>query len=194
MLCENCGKRKAEIHLVKVINGVRMEEDICRECAEKLMPFHEAAKALKMSFSLDGIMNVEGALRNLLLPMLPELYEIEGKEMRCPHCGEKINADELFGRLESEQGTDTNIVFDFSHTGGLSGETNGGKEKKQATAQAPASDLEVKNQPGAPEKELSALKKELEFVLRGEKYERAAEIRDRVIELEKNIRENTEGA
>lgn len=192
MLCENCGKRKAEIHLVKVINGVRVEEDICRECAEKLMPFHEAAKALRMSFSLDGIMNVEGALRNLLLPMLPELYEIEGKDMRCPHCGEKINADELFGRLESEQGTD--IVFDFSHTAGMSGETNCGKEKKQATAQAAAPDLAVESQPESAEKELSALKKELEFVLRGEKYERAVEIRDRIIELEKNIMENAEGA
>lgn len=194
MLCENCGKRKAEIHLVKVINGVRMEEDICRECAEKLMPFHEAAKALKMSFSLDGIMNVEGALRNLLLPMLPELYEIEGKEMRCPHCGEKINADELFGRLESEPGTDTDIVFDFSHADGTPGEVNRGEEKKKAVVQAAAPDLEVKNQPVPPEKELAALKKELEFVLLGERYERAAEIRDRVIELEKNIKENTEGA
>lgn len=192
MLCENCGKRKAEIHLVKVINGVRMEEDICRECAEKLMPFHEAAKALKMSFSLDGIMNVEGALRNLLLPMLPELYELEGKDMKCPHCGEKINADELFGKLESEQGSD--IVFDFSHADDLPGETNSGEEKKKAAVQAAAPDFEVQSRPVPPEKEMAALKKELEFVLRGEKYERAAEIRDRIIELEKNIKENTEGA
>lgn len=190
MLCENCGERRAEIHLVKVINGARIEEDICRKCAEKMMPFHEAAKVLKMSLSLEGIMNAEEALKNLLLPMLPDIYEIGGKEMKCPHCGKELDFDELFGQISEDQhGED--IVFDFSQAGGEANSSSGDSElKSEAQIHAPAVNMQLKNQPATSEKELAGLKKELEIVLRGEKYERAAEIRDRIIELEKIISES----
>lgn len=193
MLCENCGKHGAEIHLVKIVNGVRIDEDICRECAEKMMPFNDAAKALKMSFSLEGMIKAGDALRNFLFPILPELYESEGKEMKCPHCGKEIDADGLFGGLESA-GDDKEVVFDFSQAAGDSRAAKAADVPPPAAQRPGAEAIKREDRPCSAEKELAGLKKELEFVLRGERYERAAEIRDRIIELEKAISEKTEGA
>ena len=33
MLCERCGARRAEVHLVKVVDGERHVQHLCRECA-----------------------------------------------------------------------------------------------------------------------------------------------------------------
>lgn len=184
MLCENCGQRKAEIHLVRVVNGACVEEDICRQCAEKMMPFHDAERALKMSFSLEGIMNVGDALKNLLFPMLPELYEIEDRETKCPHCGKEITIDELFG-AKTKEFEDRDVVFDFSQTGtGMEQ-----PQQKRAERESPAPDVlsgpKIENEAISAEKELATLAKELDAALREERYERAAEIRDRVAALKK---------
>lgn len=196
MLCENCGERKAEIHLVKIINGMQIEEDICRKCAEKMMPFHDAAKALKLSFSLEGIMNAGDALRNLLLPMLPDLYEVEGKAMKCPHCGKEIDPDDLFDKLGDKSFDGRDIIFDFSGMKGINEavtESAAAEAKGDVRVQVSVPDLKIPN-PDSAEAELVGLKKELEFVLRDERYEHAAEIRDRIAELEKTISEKLKGA
>lgn len=179
MLCENCGQRKAEIHLVRVVNGTCVEEDICRQCAEKMMPFHDAERALKMSFSLEGIMNVGDALKSLLFPMLPELYDIEDRETKCPHCGKEITIDELFGGKAREL-DDRDVVFDFSQTG-----TGMEQPQQKRVENQAAAGPKIENAPDSAEKELAALAKELDAALREERYERAAEIRDRVAALKK---------
>lgn len=190
MLCENCGERRADIHLVKIINGVRTEEDICRKCAEKMMPFHEAAKALKKSFSLEDIMNAENALKNLLLPILPELYGIGDKEMKCPHCGKEIDPDELFCQLGDNR-ENRDIVFDFSQAAARADSAGDAHEaRSEVQVHVPVVGAPITKEPVSSEKELAGLKRELDLVLRGERYERAAEIRDRIIELEKTINES----
>jgi len=35
MLCQDCGKREATVHLTQVINDEKVELHLCRECAEK---------------------------------------------------------------------------------------------------------------------------------------------------------------
>lgn len=204
MLCENCGQRRAEIHLVRVVNGTCVEEDICRQCAEKMMPFHDAERALKMSFSLEGIMNVGDALKNLLFPMLPELYEIEDRKTTCPHCGKEIAIDELFGKKDKEpedsgnetaiedlfagktkEPRDRDVIFDFSRTeAGVEPPKETSDENKDRP-KAVSPDAKIENAADSAEKELAALAAELTAALREERYERAAEIRDRVTALKK---------
>lgn len=194
MMCENCGQRRAEIHLVQVINGVRIEENICRQCAEKMMPAMGADRALKMSLSLEGIMGAGDVLKNLLFPMLPELYEIEYREMKCPHCGKEIEPGELFGKHEDKAHDD---AFDFSRAEGETGSARKAScEGGTAQVQAVVPEIKIESRPERtePEKELANLTRELELVLRAEKYERAAEIRDRVAELQKIISEKSKEA
>jgi len=192
MMCEKCGERSAEIHIVKVINGVRVEEDLCRSCAEQLIPFGQSGRGLRMSFSLEGIPGAEDMFRNLLLPMLPELYETSGEDFKCPHCGKEIEVEDLFGKPLGKANGVGEVLFDFSAPSFKRGSDRAVTDVKTA---APASDLETEGKSKTVEKELAGLKREMEFVLRGERYERAAQIRDRIKELEKNItEEETKGA
>lgn len=183
MLCENCGQRKAEIHLVRVINGACVEEDICRECAEKMMPFNDAERALKMSFSLEGMMDVNDALKNLLFPILPDLYAAKGVDLKCPHCGQKIDPEELIETPSEDNSGERDIVSDSSQLG----------VKEEVSTQAPSEeevrvitpDLSTQDVPNSAEQELGMLAKELTEALTEERYERAAEIRDRVEAIKK---------
>lgn len=148
MLCERCGMNNADVHLIKVVNGKRHEECLCRECAKEVLPFEEAAKMLKMTFSLESIMDVQEALRDLLLPAMSDISENENDMFRCPNCGVHLPIN-LFDETE-------NVVMD-------------------------ANDYEQRLNPNVDE--MTNLKKEMEAAVLGERYERAAEIRDRIKEL-----------
>ena len=39
MLCTKCGKRPASVHVEQRLNGQKMEEYLCEECAEALWGF-----------------------------------------------------------------------------------------------------------------------------------------------------------
>ena len=91
MLCERCGLNKAEVHLMRIINGSRVVNRLCRECAQEVVPFEEAAKMMKMTFSLEGIMDLQEAIRDLILPAVSGLDPHEDGDLRCPHCGGSIS-------------------------------------------------------------------------------------------------------
>jgi len=197
MLCENCGERRAEVHFVRVLNGEKREEHICRQCAEQLLPFNEAAKMMKMSFSLEGIMNVEEALKSLLLPMIPEIYGLDDKEIKCPHCGGSLDTEALMDlfaeglhRDESLEELHDVLPEAVAYEEDVERRRQQYRERLFEKDAGVEAKLPVKEEtlPEDPvERELAGLKKELAFVLRGERYERAAEIRDRIFELEKNL-------
>lgn len=187
MLCENCGLRRAEIHLVRGINGACVEENICRQCAEKMAPFHDAKCGVKMSFSLGGVMDIGDVLKDLLFPMLPELYDIRVMDLKCPHCGEAITAEGLFGIHNAETQSDTDAKLDFTRIR-TPGETlPRNSEGKNSPARVAEPDSGTTQTPCPEEKELALLAKELTAALCEERYERAAEIRDRVAELKKSM-------
>ena len=99
MLCDRCGKNEAEVHLVKMVNGERHIEHVCRRCARELLP--NAGRQMRMSFSLEGFAGLEDALKEMLSPLLPELYGGDGSEVHCPSCGAVIPS-ELFGKNDEK--------------------------------------------------------------------------------------------
>ncbi len=149
MLCERCGVNSADVFLVKIVEGERQVEHVCKECAKEIMPFDEAAKMMKMTFSLEGIMDVQEALKDLLFPVLPEMYGKPSDSFKCPHCGGPLPKSLFDDAVESAS-----------------------KENHEASPHNFALD------------EITLLKKEMEIAVRDEKYERAAEIRDKIKELE----------
>lgn len=91
MLCERCGVNKAEVHLVRIVNGKRVLDYICRQCAKEIIPFDEAAKMMKMTLSLEGILDLQEALKDLILPAITGMNDDADIELICPHCGESIS-------------------------------------------------------------------------------------------------------
>lgn len=90
MLCERCGKGVAEFHLVKIFNGRRYEEHLCRSCAKEIVPSPNEGNSLRMSFSPETLAQMQEVLRSLLFPIMTELYEDRDEDISCPHCGKSI--------------------------------------------------------------------------------------------------------
>jgi len=91
MLCERCGVNNAEVHLVRIVNGKRAVDYLCRQCAKEVIPFDEAAKMMKMTFSLEGILDLQEALKDLILPAMTGMNDDADIELTCPHCDEPIS-------------------------------------------------------------------------------------------------------
>ena len=91
MLCERCGVNKAEVHLMRVVSGKRVVDYLCKQCAREVIPFEEASKMMKMTFSLEGILDLQEALKDLIFPAMTGLDSDAEAELTCPHCGETIS-------------------------------------------------------------------------------------------------------
>lgn len=101
MLCERCGVNKAEVHLMRVVNGKRVVDYLCRQCAKEVIPFEEAARMMKMTFSLEGMLDLQEALRDLIFPAVTGQNGEGEAEFACPHCGESISLS-MFAAAEEK--------------------------------------------------------------------------------------------
>ena len=113
MLCERCGKGVAEVHLVKIFNGRRYEEHLCRSCAKEIVPSQNEGNSLRMSFSPETLAQMQEVLRNLLFPIMTELYEDRDEDISCPHCGKPIPY-EFFDDVENMETEDSSQDDVFS--------------------------------------------------------------------------------
>jgi len=170
MLCEECGKAPATVHVEQVINGKRTVMNLCQECAAKrgvLNVFFQP------SFSINNLLS---ALLGSQESTLPALEAGKG-EVRCPVCGMSYRDFARIGKLGCSHCYKTfegrlepllrRIHGSDRHIGKVP--VRGG-EKALARRQ------------------LEELRKELAQAVAREAYERAAEIRDKIRELEGKIR------
>ena len=83
MLCENCGKREANVRYSENINGVKKEMHLCEECSRKL------GIAQDMDFKIPALdfSNFFGSfLEDFNTPdFMPLLNEV--KQLKCDSCG-----------------------------------------------------------------------------------------------------------
>ena len=96
MLCEQCGTRRAEIHLVSVVNGEKRVQHLCRECAGEFLNMNDVTNLMKLSFSVEGLMGIDEAFRELVMPALRSAYANKKSARHiCPHCGKEL-PDSMF--------------------------------------------------------------------------------------------------
>ncbi len=157
MLCEQCKVRRAEIHLVNVVNGERQVQHLCRECAEAHLHLDDVSNLLKMSFSVEGLMDIEEAFKELVIPALRGAYTRKRAARLCPHCG-GVLPDAMFEERTKSQSVPAE------------------EEVKDDTSARVMT----------AEEELSELSKKMEAAVKSENYEYAAQLRDRMAELRKS--------
>jgi protein arginine kinase activator len=82
MLCQECQKNQATIHLTKMVNGQKTETHLCEVCAAKHGPF-SLSIGLPLPFSihnlLSGLMQEEDSAAAEVNP--------EQAPLTCPNCG-----------------------------------------------------------------------------------------------------------
>lgn len=165
MLCDVCGKREAHIHIVEVTPNGKRERNLCEECADK-EGFLENDENLPFSFA------------NFLKNILPMAFEeaIENAENVCPNCGidyGDMKHEGKFGCVACFTAFKDKIPDILKIVQGKS-ESHIGKSPKSLGKLS-------------PQKELGRLKKSLKIAIDSEEYERAAEFRDKIKELERKV-------
>lgn len=193
MLCENCGKREANVMYTQIINGDKKEMHLCEECSEKLgienMDF-------KMPISFSSFLgDFFDEFENDTL--LPELNPI--KELRCDSCGMtfenfmntgKFGCSNCYNIFESKiDPILKNIHGANRHVGRL------GKIGPASNIQEQEEKREINKIEGTEKEEPKVanevseedkLREELRKAIKEERYEDAAKLRDEI----KNLKEN----
>ncbi|MBR4957780.1 MAG: UvrB/UvrC motif-containing protein [Lentisphaeria bacterium] len=173
MLCDICKKNEATIHYKEIVGGQQKSLNVCAECAQK----HE--KASGMNF---GAFNLAEMLFNLgkHAGKPAEEPEISVPEpLTCKACGRTVrDLHDSGGRLGCA-GCYTSFaplledVLNRVQRGKVHvGKRPGAKRRNAGNAAVNAA-------------KLAALRKELDTLIKVENYEKAAQVRDAIRELEK---------
>lgn len=167
MLCDNCHNRVATIHLTQVINNNKVEVHLCESCAKD-----------KNYMNFNGIPDISSFF-NSILGFTAQPYVNTPKAKTCDFCGMTFDNFKASGKFGCANCYETfadridpivkRIHGSAIHSGRLpkSFETN-------AVSKVSETDL---------------LKRELEELIKLEKFEEAAEVRDKIKDLENGKKE-----
>jgi len=170
MICQICKKRPASVHMTKIINGIKSELHICEQCAKEndSMGINTEIPGFDTPFSFSniiaGLMDIAGT------GALPYITQ---KQVKCPVCGLTYEEFKNTGRFGCGKCYETfedkleplfkRIHGNMQHTGKVPKRTGGIIRAKR---------------------DIEKLKYELKKAIDNEEYEKAAELRDRVKDLE----------
>lgn len=171
MMCEECQKRTACVHITKVNNNLKTEKHLCEYCAQKAGEFH---------FSSDAGLSVQDLLKGMFTQGYVET--LQKASVVCPNCDMSYSdfsqngkigcsvcysafADKLERMMRRIHGAN-------AHTGKVPRRTGGTLAARQ---------------------NLNKLKRQLDACISREEYEKAATLRDEMRQLEKEIAERDKG-
>ncbi|QXM07274.1 UvrB/UvrC motif-containing protein [Crassaminicella indica] len=168
MLCEKCHKRQATVHLTKILNNKKTEIHLCDQCAKQ-----NEAVAFDTSFSINNF------LASILDSIQDSPIKVDYvKATKCDYCGMTYGKFKQLGRLGCSKcynAFEEKLNTLIKRIQGS--ESHIGKIPKRA-----GGSLRIKN-------EIKELKIKLNDAVRNEAYEEAAVLRDKIKDLEKNIKE-----
>lgn len=163
MLCQNCQKRVANVHFTQITNAKKTEMYLCDQCAREKGQ-SGIGPPMNISDFLSGFMNYGNSEAHTIQEPAEECCEICGMsfedfkktgKMGCSNCYH-IYGDRLKPIMKRLHGN-------TEHTGKVPSRLSG--EVSQT-------------------KELDSLKASLAKAVQSEEYEKAAELRDKIRELE----------
>lgn len=167
MLCQECGERPATVHVQKIVNGQKTEMYLCEECARSKGELSFLIKPFSINNLLGSLVEVD----------VPGSYAKPTlKEERCPVCGFSYS--------------------DFARTGNLGCSecyNQFGSRINSLVRRIHGSDRHVGKVPKriggslGLRREMEKLRYELDRAIRAEEYEKAAELRDKIKEIERKL-------
>lgn len=164
MLCEKCQKKQATVHLSHLVNNnVIQEFHLCQDCASQVTPI-----------GIKGTPLLPELLTSLLEPIIGKLIKEMGS-IKCPHCGMTYLDFKSSGRFGCAEDYD---IF-----------KNGIEqliEKIHGTTQHKGKVPSHISKTIIKESELRILQRELERLVKEEKFEEAAQVRDKIKEFRKS--------
>ncbi|MBB6451425.1 protein arginine kinase activator [Geomicrobium halophilum] len=171
MRCQECDHRKATLHFTKIVNGKKNEMHLCEMCAKEKGDDLPGSNSYSIHDLLSGLLNLDPSIgtnvgysqranqEEALRCQKCGLYYkdfVKNSRFGCSHCYKAFSAklDPILKRVHGGNHT---------HTGKIP-ERAGGRLKVQ--------------------REVAKLKAEMQEHIHNEEFERAAEVRDRIRNLE----------
>ena len=173
MLCEMCNKNEATVTIVKVVGMSKTEINVCNECANYLL----GNTVSSFSFSQK---NLNELLINLLNAFSryngEENYNISEVEIKCPNCGQTYTEFIESGKYGCSKCYE---IFNKQNKP-LLNRLHGYSQHKGKIPNAVKIRLEGVQK-------IAIIKDELQKAVSKEEYEKAARLRDLIIEEEKRV-------
>jgi protein arginine kinase activator len=173
MLCNMCKQNHATVHIVKVVNGVKEELNLCEKCAKESDTFN-----MNGSLKLDSPFTFQNLLGGLVDYINQSSQNVRNTEAVCSLCGTTYSEFKQKGLMGCDScykhfgATITPVIKrvqgNLEHVGKIP--LKAGKEIME-------------------KKRLLDLKEQLQKAILGEEYEKAAEIRDKIRELQNGDKE-----
>ena len=170
MKCTHCNEREANTHIKKIINGKREEMHLCEECAKELGVLDEFRFE---PFSADSFFG------NLLGAGAKVLNTLTGID-RCTYCGSSWNDIVNSGRLGCAHCYDK-----FEDVLSPSIEQLHGRTKHVGKCISYTEEPEEEKTEDAKPDTVESLKAELKKAIQEQRFEDAAQIRDKINSLGK---------
>ena len=186
MLCQNCGKREANIKYTQIINGVKKEMSLCENCAKELgvEDIHFNMPISFSSFLSDFLEPYESESNFMTNFMAPQTLLCEN----CKSTYDDFLKEGKFGCEECYEDFSSkidpllkNIHGSNRHVGRVSRVLN---EKTEAINKAKEITKQEDKKMSEEEEKLQSLKKRLEQEIKEERYEDAAKTRDEIKRIE----------
>ena len=171
MICDLCGKEKANVHLTEIIDDQSRELHLCEACARE-----KGASAAQ-----------DFGLADLLAGLTDFGTKMEGKEAKtisCPKCGLTYESFRKTGRLGCGGCYETFRRYLAPLLKRIHGST-------QHVGRVPAATVSKKV--SKPEDPLIEIKEKLKSAVAAEAFEEAAQLRDQIRTLEGKSKRNTRG-
>jgi protein arginine kinase activator len=179
MICQECNQRPASLHFTKIINGEKTEVHLCEKCAQEKGEIFVFNGGTSFTFNnlLAGLLNIDSSFhqQNQNAFHQVEIIQCERCSMTfpqfvkvgrfgCAHCYEtfKEQLKPVLKRLHSGN---------WTHNGKIPKRIGGGIHLR---------------------KQIEELKDQLKVVISNEEFENAAEIRDEIRSLERELIEGGE--
>lgn len=168
MECQECHNRPATLHLTQFINGQKKEIHVCEVCAAEKGYFTYPEDANSLQNLLTGLFNFD-------TPKLQPHVLNQINELQCQQCGMTISQFKETGKFGCAACYKTfssrlDSILRRVHAGNT---RHTGKIPKRT-----GGSLQIK-------KEIENYRKQLQHLIETEQFETAAEVRDKIKELEK---------
>lgn len=180
MLCDECGRNEAVIHIVQAGPDGRTEHNLCEECArhysDLILPYSGRNKDVSLNDFLKGVFSADAPQE-----IEQEAPSEEPDALVCPNCGMRYEDFQHTGKIGCSVCYQTfrrelfpllrRIHGASAHRGKIPHRSGSALERKQHIAR---------------------LREELKRTIEQEEYERAAELRDEIRALELKEQEGGE--
>lgn len=176
MKCQECHKRPATLHFTQVINGQKIEVNVCELCAKEKGYISYQEDGYSLHNLLTGLFNFDTASFNSPAPQAL-------KEKKCPQCGMTFSQFKEVGKFGCATCYHTfedrlDPILKRVHAGNT---RHAGKIPERAGV-----NLQMK-------KRLQEYRQQLQHLVETEAFEEAAKVRDKIREIESNISNNEAG-